>query len=327
MAARRASPLDLKLDKRIPVNQRYSGIKSVVDTGATVKKIKTVTSRQYHSRRDEIFRRVPPALLHELLEEYEGNAQEDVTLVDADAGFAAGPRVASYTEKSEPTYERPYLILDVRPQREFMQAHVVQARPFPATLLNQDRITPEIHRFRNRESSLIVLYAWDERAAAEAAERFIQRGYENIFVLSGGLAAFAAASPAFVEGTLPPELQAQLPAQPENKSPNGRRPPRSGLARQRSSPAPSRAAPAEGRSPGASRGSAPGRLTPRKLGAHDRAMSSGSVHRMRRMVADGRSRSSSTVGGDADDARSRLSTLSVADSVISRSTAMKGRFR
>ena len=238
MAARRASPLDLKLDKRIPVNQRYSGIKSVVDTGATVKKIKTVTSRQYHSRRDEIFRRVPPALLHELLEEYEGNAQEDVTLVDADAGFAAGPRVASYTEKSEPTYERPYLILDVRPQREFMQAHVVQARPFPATLLNQDRITPEIHRFRNRESSLIVIYAWDERAAAEAAERFIQRGYENIFVLSGGLAAFAAASPAFVEGTLPPELQAQLPAQPENKSPNGRRPPRSGLARQRSSPRP-----------------------------------------------------------------------------------------
>ena len=40
----------------------------------------------------------------------------------------------------------------------------------------------------------------------DAAKLFVDRGTDNIFLLSGGLMEFAAEYPSFVEGELPPSL-------------------------------------------------------------------------------------------------------------------------
>ncbi|CAN0453651.1 unnamed protein product, partial [Phaeothamnion confervicola] len=53
-----------------------------------------------------------------------------------------------YQPQDEPVYERPYLILDVRAAEAFAVCHVLQARSFPAALLNQDRMTPELFAYR-----------------------------------------------------------------------------------------------------------------------------------------------------------------------------------
>ncbi|CAM9761346.1 unnamed protein product [Phaeothamnion confervicola] len=56
---------------------------------------------------------------------------------------------------------------------------------------------------RNKAGSLVVLYEDDERVACHAATQLGHRGFDNVFVLSGGLMAFAEKHPAFVEGAPP----------------------------------------------------------------------------------------------------------------------------
>ena len=41
--------------------------------------------------------------------------------------------------------------------------------------------------FQNRESKLIVVYDFDEGIAAKFATTMMERGYDNVFMLSGGL--------------------------------------------------------------------------------------------------------------------------------------------
>merc|ERR1740138_1822820 len=117
--------------------------------------------------------------------------------------LAGGPRIVVHEEDAQVTYEQPYLILDLRTEAEFAQCHLLQARSFPQRLLMQDKSTVELHRFRNRDGKLIILYDDDERLAAAAAHQLVHRGFENVFVLSGGLVAFAERFPSCVEGAPP----------------------------------------------------------------------------------------------------------------------------
>ena len=47
--------------------------------------------------------------------------------------------------------------------------------------------TNEMRAFRNKPGSIILVYDEDERLASNAATILVQRGYDNIFMLSGGL--------------------------------------------------------------------------------------------------------------------------------------------
>eukprot|EP00752_Nemacystus_decipiens_P008894 g7939.t1 len=197
------------LDKRVPRNPRYANVKSKVETGMTVDKLTFVTTRQHLRRREEPYFRLTPSQLGELLSEYEQDQQEGVhdfrVHIDPDHH---GPKVVEHEPDARPTYDRPYLILDVRPPEDYRGCHVVQARSFEAKLLNQDRMTAELHTYKNREGGLVVLYSNDDAEACQAARTLIHRGFDNVFVLSGGLVAFARGGyRCFVEGdveTLPP---------------------------------------------------------------------------------------------------------------------------
>ena len=41
-------------------------------------------------------------------------------------------------------------------------------------------------RFKNQEGKLIIIYDFDETIAPRVATTLMQRGYDNIFMLSGG---------------------------------------------------------------------------------------------------------------------------------------------
>ncbi|CAM9727462.1 unnamed protein product, partial [Choristocarpus tenellus] len=174
-----------------------------VKTGMTVDKLKFVTTRQHLRRRDESYFRLTPGQLYELFAEYELNSREDVQdFCDHRDPDSHGPRIVVHDSEAEPEYERPYLILDLRTPAEFEANHIMQARGFEAKLLNQDRMTSELYRYKNKEGGLIILYGEEERVACQAATTLIHRGFDNIFVLSGGLTGFARAFPAFVEGKI-----------------------------------------------------------------------------------------------------------------------------
>ena len=194
------------------------------------------------------------------------------------------------------TYERPYLVLDVRSPEEFGDCHVLQARSLPQRLLMHDKVQGDMYRFRNKEGMLIVLYDNDERLAAAAAHQLAHRGFDNVYVLSRGLTAFAAAFPHYVEGdtsTLP---------QPE--------------------PSPRKSGRGRGGSSSSSSSSS-------RSGSNRSTASTGraSSHRSGSVASHASSRFNQRSNRrDDDDKLSRMSELSVADSVISRATNRKNRY-
>ena len=196
------------MERKVKENPRYANVKSGIDTGASVNKVQYISQGQYIKRTSEIFFRISPPDLYQLYAEYEKHADENMRSNGGGGGgggghngsggqniasFASGgggPRIVVHEEEAQVTYEQPYLILDLRTPEDFEACHLLQARSFPQRLLMQDKSTVELHRYRNAEGKLIVLYDDCERLAAAAAHQLVHRGYENVFVLTGGLASF-----------------------------------------------------------------------------------------------------------------------------------------
>jgi len=85
--------------------------------------------------------------------------------------------------------DRPYLLLDIRPAEQYEAGHITTARSYPHVRLARavNFETKEMLAYKNRESKLIVVYDYDEAFAAKFATTMMERGYDNVFMLSGGL--------------------------------------------------------------------------------------------------------------------------------------------
>ncbi|CAM4752615.1 unnamed protein product [Rotaria magnacalcarata] len=84
--------------------------------------------------------------------------------------------------------ERPYLIVDLRDKDEFRANHIVSAHHYPAAMLSRcsNNESRELLIYKNQKGKIIILYDEDERIAPNAATIMVERGYNNIFLLSGG---------------------------------------------------------------------------------------------------------------------------------------------
>jgi centrosomal protein CEP41 len=69
--------------------------------------------------------------------------------------------------------------------------------------MRRDQNHPDFYRFRNKADMLIIVYCDDERVSRDAAKLMVDRGTDNIFLLTGGLMEFAAEYPGFIEGEPP----------------------------------------------------------------------------------------------------------------------------
>lgn len=190
------------MDKKVPKSIKYANVQSKLDTGVTVDKVKYVTAREYSRRREEIFYRITTKQLYELYNEYEGDERE--TLAEAFGDGIGGPRIVSHNEMAQPTYDRPYLILDVREPEHYRKSHLFNARNFPHSYLRRDQSPPELYSFRNKPGMLIIVYCDDERISRDTGKLLVDRGTDNIYLLSGGYDDFVADFPSYVEGDIPP---------------------------------------------------------------------------------------------------------------------------
>ena len=193
------------MDKKVPKSSKYANVQAKLDTGVTVDKVKYVTAREYSRRREEIFYRITAKQLYELYNEYEGDERE--TLAEAFSDGIGGPRIVSHTEMAQPTYDRPYLILDVREPEDYRKSHLFNARSFPNNFLRRDQSPPELYSFRNKPGMLIIIYCDDERVSRDTAKLLVDRGTDNIYLLSGGYNDFVGEYPSYVEGDIPPPLK------------------------------------------------------------------------------------------------------------------------
>ncbi|XP_060069564.1 centrosomal protein of 41 kDa B-like [Ylistrum balloti] len=87
------------------------------------------------------------------------------------------------------THDCPYLLLDVRDNDDYKECHIITARNYPTIMLSRayDSDTKEMLAYKNQTGKIIVLYDEDETLAHNAATTLVQRGYDNLFLLSGGM--------------------------------------------------------------------------------------------------------------------------------------------
>ncbi|GMF23828.1 unnamed protein product [Phytophthora lilii] len=134
------------------------------------------------------------------------NGEFSMERVPAGKDNQEGPRIVSYDAEEKEDYDPPYLVLDTRTKEEFAVNRIHRAKNYPASFLNRDVLLPEMHQFKNQDTKLVILYDLDDKTAAQTAHTLVQRGFDNIYVLTGGLIDYADEFPGHIEGTpLPPK--------------------------------------------------------------------------------------------------------------------------
>lgn len=92
------------------------------------------------------------------------------------------------------------MLLDLRDPEEYEFWRIKEAILYPAANISRDKMIPELYRFKNKPDKLIIVYMGDERKGCAAANLFAEKGYDNIFLLSGGIEQFNEEFHHLVEG-------------------------------------------------------------------------------------------------------------------------------
>ncbi|NXI83621.1 CEP41 protein, partial [Rhipidura dahli] len=118
-------------------------------------------------------------------------------------------------EREKPYPDCPFLLLDVRDRDAYEQCHIVGAYSYPIATLSRtmNPYTNSILEYKNAHGKIIIVYDNDERLASQAATTMCERGFENLFMLSGGLKVLAQKIPeGLITGTLPVSCQVAAPS-------------------------------------------------------------------------------------------------------------------
>ena len=98
------------------------------------------------------------------------------------------------------TDQTSFLLLDLRDPEEYEHWRIRESINFPATNIARDKMIPELFRFKNKPDKLIIVYHTDERKGTQAANLMAEKGYDNVFLLSGGIDQFNEEFNSLVEG-------------------------------------------------------------------------------------------------------------------------------
>jgi len=93
-----------------------------------------------------------------------------------------------------------FLLLDLRDKEDYDGIHIKEAYSFPAMNVQRDKFPVQMINIKNKDSKLIIIYHQDERNTVPFGQLLLQKGYENIYVLSGGMEEFLTQFPEKCEG-------------------------------------------------------------------------------------------------------------------------------
>ena len=207
----------VQMQTKVAGTGKYSNVKSQVATGATAKNQQVFSVAQRAKMRNEKYFRIKPSELVGLIQQQSaisggGQSMDDVqeniySLMSGGAAAqtssqsAAAATVNTVNELNVGiSSESNYVVVDMRDNAEYRDWHIKESYSFPLMMLNQDKTIPELHRFKNKDGKMIVCYTSDERNGIQVANAMVDRGYENTYLLSGGIEKFIEDYPNLVEG-------------------------------------------------------------------------------------------------------------------------------
>lgn len=218
-----------------PFGQKYANVQGIVDSGPTVaKQAPTFTDNQLAKMRNEVFKRVSCAKLVSTLEAREGT-ESIFALAGNSAPFSACGATSIYSQQTLNTVvsivsedaqpikpQDDVLVLDVRPREEYVRCHLQHAVSYEKRKLQQDQITPELWTFKQQSTARdedgkekgkkkLVLYDRDDNSTAEIATLLVQKGWGNVYALTGGMDEIASTYAEKLEGAFETNASVQNP--------------------------------------------------------------------------------------------------------------------
>lgn len=205
------------LYREIPSNPKFDGVSAIVKTGRTMRDFEILSHQAVARRKGELFRRIRPSTVAKLLRKttitesiYALGGEESIEFDDSASVFSmaaseAPSMVTVNTEALGMNDDSEFVVLDLRDPDEYQRFHIKEAVSFPTPNITRDRMPAEVFRLKNVSEKFIVIYAWDERPGVEASKKFAEKGFDNVYLLSGGVEEFIKQFPELVEGH-PPQI-------------------------------------------------------------------------------------------------------------------------
>ena len=213
-------------DKKLKENPKYKQVSKVVDTGSTIKNSQFMSDQLISKRKSELFKRVKGSTIIKLIKAAKenqtesiynlGNNEQNINNQNAEEQKDDNKSVVSnQTNKSNITNvtavtyatemlgnlsEIDFIILDLREECEYERVHVLEAISFPAVNISRDKFTQQLIMMKNKPGKMIIMYHTDERNGIPYANNFFQKGYDNVYFLSGGFEDFAKYHPEYLDG-------------------------------------------------------------------------------------------------------------------------------
>lgn len=208
------------MEKKPTQNKKYKNITTVVDTGKTIKDVEFISDQLVSKRKSEMFKRIKSHTILKLLNQNTqtesiynlGNDNENLPIDDNHSVVSsktANTAMSHKTTVTAVTYatemlgnlsEIDFIILDLREESEYNDYHIKEALSFPGVMISRDKFLNQMIMMKNKESKMIIVYHNDERSGVPYAGLLFQKGYDNIYFLSGGIEEFVKKYPEYVEG-------------------------------------------------------------------------------------------------------------------------------
>ena len=211
-------------DKKLKENPKYKDITKVIDTGSTIKSNQFMSDQLISKRKSEMFKRVKGSTIIKLIKSAQANQTESIYNLgsgepnpnnqedqkdDSQSVTSQQTAKSNITNVTAVTYatdmlgnlsEIDFIILDLREECDYERIHVKEAINFPAVNISRDKFTHQLIMMKNKPGKMIILYHNDERSGIPYANNFFQKGYDNVYFLSGGIEEFAKNHPDHLEG-------------------------------------------------------------------------------------------------------------------------------
>ena len=213
-------------EKKLKENPKYKQISKVVDTGATIKNSQFMSDQLISKRKSELFKRVKGSTIIKLIKSAKESQTESIYNLgsgdqninnqnieeqkdDNKSVVSQQTNKSNITNVTAVTYatemlgnlsEIDFIILDLREESEYDRVHVIEAVSFPAVNISRDKFTQQLIMMKNKPGKMIILYHTDERNGIPYANNFYQKGYDNVYFLSGGIEEFEKYYPDYLDG-------------------------------------------------------------------------------------------------------------------------------
>jgi len=224
------------LDRKTPSSAKYSHVGSSLDTGASAKKHPVVSSASVRQRRDEIFKRIRPATLVRYISERDidesvyaladSEACDDGATIRSEVSLpasrgpgavrsvvassaacsvasAVGSVISVVDTDTTVDQDRDLVLLDLREPDEYEQYHLPLSVSFPSSKINREQFSADLVRCKRDASKLLVVYHNTDALTANFATQLVQKGWETVHALSGGLEEMVESYPEVLEGEVP----------------------------------------------------------------------------------------------------------------------------